>query len=42
MANQTDPQFRLARLFKQEKCYTINQLSQRLDYSLISIRRLYS
>ena len=39
MANQTDPQFRLAELFKQEKCYTIDQLSQRLNYSLISIRR---
>ena len=39
MANQTDPQFRLAELFKQEKCYTIDQLSRRLNYSLISIRR---
>jgi len=39
MANQTDPQFRLARLFKQQKCYTIDQLSGHLDYSLISIRR---
>ena len=28
MANQTDPQFRLAELFKQEKCYTIDQLSR--------------
>ena len=39
MANQTDPQFRLAELCKQEKCYTIDQLSRRLNYSLISIRR---
>ena len=39
MANQTDPQFRLAELFKQEKCYTIDQISHRLNYSLISIRR---
>ena len=39
MANQTDPQFRLAELFKQEKCYTIDQLSRRFNYSLISIRR---
>ena len=39
MANQTDPQFRLAELFKQEKCYTIDQLSRLLNYSLISIRR---
>ena len=39
MANQTDPHFRLAELFKHEKCYTIDQLSQRLSYSLISIRR---
>ena len=26
MANQTDPQFRLAELFKQKKCYTIDEL----------------
>ena len=39
MANQTDPHYQLAELFKQEKCYTINQLSGRLNYSLISIRR---
>jgi hypothetical protein len=39
MANQTDPQFRLAELFKQEKCYTIDELSRLLNYSLISIRR---
>ncbi|MCP4985451.1 MAG: hypothetical protein GY928_05065, partial [Colwellia sp.] len=29
----------LAELFKRKKCYTIEQLSQRLNYSLISIRR---
>ena len=39
MANQTDPHFRLAELFKLEKCYTIDQLSRRLNYSLISTRR---
>ena len=39
MANQTDPHYQLAELFKQEKCYTIDQLSGRLNYSLISIRR---
>jgi len=39
MANQTDPHYQLAELFKQEKCYTIDQLSWRLNYSLISIRR---
>jgi len=39
MANQTDPKFKLAELFKQEKCYTIDELSRRLNYSLISIRR---
>ena len=39
MANQTDPQYQLAELFKQEKCYTIDELSRRLNYSLISIRR---
>jgi hypothetical protein len=39
MASQTDPQYKLAELFKRKKCYTIEQLSQRLNYSLISIRR---
>jgi hypothetical protein len=39
MATQTDPQYQLAELFKRKKCYTIEQLSQRLNYSLISIRR---
>jgi len=39
MANQTDPQYQLAKLFKKEKCYTIDQLSRCLNYSLISIRR---
>jgi hypothetical protein len=39
MANQTDPQYQLAKLFKKEKCYTIDQLSRLLNYSLISIRR---
>jgi hypothetical protein len=39
MANQTDPQYQLAKLFKKEKCYTIDELSRLLNYSLISIRR---
>ena len=39
MANRTDAHSQLAELFSQEKCYTIDQLSQRLNYSLISIRR---
>jgi len=39
MAHQTDAHSQLAELFKQEKCYTIDQLSQQLNYSLISIRR---
>ena len=39
MAHQTDAHSQLAELFKQEKCYTIDQLSRRLSYSLISIRR---
>jgi len=39
MANQTDPQYQLANLFKKEKCYTIDELSRLLNYSLISIRR---
>jgi hypothetical protein len=30
MANQTDPHYQLAELFKQEKCYTIDELSRRL------------
>ena len=39
MASQTDSQNQLAKLFKRKKCYTIDQLSHRLNYSLISIRR---
>jgi hypothetical protein len=39
MAPRTDTQNQLAELFKLKKCYTIEQLSQRLNYSLISIRR---
>jgi len=39
MASQNDTQNQLAELFKQEKCYTIEELSHRLNYSLISIRR---
>jgi hypothetical protein len=39
MATRTDTQNQLAELFKLKKCYTIEQLSQRLNYSLISIRR---
>ena len=39
MANRTDAHSQLAELFNQEKCYTIDQLSRRLNYSLISIRR---
>jgi hypothetical protein len=39
MASQTDTQNQLSELFKQKKCYTIEQLSHRLNYSLISIRR---
>ena len=39
MANQTDSHRQLAKLFRRKKCYTIKQLSDRLDYSLISIRR---
>jgi hypothetical protein len=39
MTNQTDSHSQLAELFKQEKCYTIDQLSQQLNYSFISIRR---
>lgn len=39
MADYNDTQNQLAELFKQEKCYTIEELSDHLDYSLISIRR---
>ena len=39
MATRTDTQNQLTDLFKLKKCYTIEQLSQRLNYSLISIRR---
>ena len=39
MANQIDPQYQLAELFNQKKCYTIDELSWRLNYSLSSIRR---
>ena len=39
MASQTDSQNQLAKLFKRKKCYTIEQLSHCLNYSLISIRR---
>ena len=39
MANRTDALSQLAELFNQEKCYTIDELSRRLNYSLISIRR---
>ena len=39
MANRTDAHSQLAELFNQEKCYTIDELSRRLNYSLISIRR---
>ena len=39
MASQTDTQNQLVELFKRKKCYTIEQLSHLLDYSLISIRR---
>ena len=39
MANRTDAHSQLAKLFNQEKCYTIDELSRRLNYSLISIRR---
>jgi len=39
MANPPDTQNQLAELFKKEKCYTIDELSRRLNYSLISIRR---
>jgi hypothetical protein len=39
MVNQSDAHNQLAELFKQEKCYRIDELSRRLNYSLISIRR---
>ncbi len=39
MADRSDTQNQLAELFRQEKCYTIEELSYHLDYSLISIRR---
>jgi hypothetical protein len=39
MATRTDTQNQLAELFKRKKCYTIEQLSHCLNYSLISIRR---
>jgi len=39
MATRNDTQNQLAELFKRKKCYTIEQLSHRLNYSLISIRR---
>lgn len=39
MARRNDTQNQLAELFKPKKCYTIEELSHRLNYSLISIRR---
>ncbi len=39
MVNRSDAHSQLAELFKQQKCYRIEQLSRRLNYSLISIRR---
>ena len=39
MAKRNDTQNQLAELFKAKKCYTIEELSHRLNYSLISIRR---
>ncbi len=39
MADHNYTQDQLAELFEQEKCYTMEQLSRRLDYSLISVRR---
>ena len=39
MASRTDTQNQLAELFKRKKCYTIEELSHHLNYSLISIRR---
>ena len=39
MAKRNDTQNQLAELFKPKKCYTIEELSHRLNYSLISIRR---
>jgi len=39
MVNRSDAHSQLAELFKQQKCYRIDELSRRLNYSLISIRR---
>lgn len=39
MANRNDTQNQITELFKRKKCYTIEELSYRLNYSLISIRR---
>ena len=39
MVNRSDAHSQLSELFKQQKCYRIDQLSRRLNYSLISIRR---
>jgi hypothetical protein len=39
MAKRNDTQNQLAELFQPKKCYTIEELSHRLNYSLISIRR---
>jgi hypothetical protein len=39
MPSRTDTQNQLAELFKRKNCYTIEELSHRLNYSLISIRR---
>lgn len=39
MSKRNDTQNQLVELFKPKKCYTIEELSHRLNYSLISIRR---
>jgi hypothetical protein len=39
MTKTQSPQGRLLDLFDEKKCYTIKQLSQSLDYSVISTRR---
>jgi len=39
MVNRNDTQNQLAKLFEEKKCYTIDELSHCLNYSLISIRR---
>lgn len=39
MTETQSPQGRLLHLFDEKNCYTIQQLSQSLDYSVISIRR---